>query len=828
MSQRIISQISQLFAAGRFAEAEKLCLSAAQTSPGDSMIPAFRGAIRLELGDIKSAVVFLSKAISVDPGNATAHFNLGVAHKKLMQLEAAIASFRTALGLAGPTPVILTAIGLTELARGRSAEAAMILEQAARKDVRSPLAFLNWGEALKSDRQYDKAIAAFKRALALQPDHVDALNSLGAVYAELEKTGEAEQHFRQALSLNPKHVMTRNNFGVLLKNKGLLAEALSEFEAANAADPNYAMAFFNAGTVLKELQKPAAALTALQRAVKLRPDLAEAHLAIGGIHFDDDSFNDAAAALTRAIKINPGYIDAHVMLGALYRKLRNWKEARASYDRVLAVDPQHFEALLGLGQTFSGQGLFIAADECFRRALDRQPDAPVARLALAKALLDQSKLDEAESCCRAVLEVIPHNGEAHLTLADILSRQWRDSEALPEYRRAMDLMPASMRPIVRLAECLQKLGRTKELADVVDRLATSAADAKSDILRIKILSSIAEISGDARSYEEALEVARAAKRIADVSFLPLLRPTMHFDSAQAASLLAKMEGMEQVSNHRAAFYRARSLLLHELGSYRSAWQDLMRANQLVLASGEIEPEQMRDYRPGQVDQLRNASWALNDLQPVEHSRPVFILGVSRSGKSTLARLLSLCEAWTDLDEYSILDESLRSLKIARDEPEKGLDPEQSGDLAAHFLQRCKTFAERGTLSFTAPGHIRSAKLLAETVPGVRFIFIRRNKFDVAFRCLQKLYRKGNYYSYNVRECMSYIDWYNAMTDELAPRLGERARSVTYEELVANPPAVTSSLWQWLELEPPGQADFSISSDIGCSEPYRDLIAAELE
>ena len=83
MSQRIISQISQLFAAGRFAEAEKLCLSAAQTSPGDGMIPAFRGAIKLELGDIKSAVVFLSKAISVDPGNATAHFNLGVAQKSL-------------------------------------------------------------------------------------------------------------------------------------------------------------------------------------------------------------------------------------------------------------------------------------------------------------------------------------------------------------------------------------------------------------------------------------------------------------------------------------------------------------------------------------------------------------------------------------------------------------------------------------------------------------------------------------------------------------------------------------------------------------------------
>jgi tetratricopeptide (TPR) repeat protein len=617
MSQRIISEISQLFAAGRFAEAERLCLSAAQTSPRDGMIPAFRGAIKLEMGDIKSAVVFLSKAISVDPGNATAHFNLGVAQKKLMQLEAAIASFRTAMGLVGPTPVILTAIGLTELARGRSAEAAMILEQAARKDARAPLAFLNWGEALKAARQYDKAIAAFKRALVLQPHYVDALNSLGAVYAELEKAEEAEHHFKRALSLNPKHVMTRNNFGVLLKNKGLLAEALREFEAANAADPNYAIAFFNAGTVLKDQQKPEAALMALQRAVQLRPDLADAHLAIGEIHLEDESYNDAEAALTRAIKTKPDYLDAHVTLGALYRRLRNWKDARNSYDRVLAIDPQHFEALLGLGQTFNGQGLFVAADECFRRALEKEPQSPTARLALAKALLDQSKLQEAESCCRGVLEVTPNNGEAHLTLADILSRQWRDSEALPEYWRATELMSISMRAFVRLAESLQKLGRTKDLADLVDRLAASSADAKDDVSRIKILSSIAEISGDPSRYEQALELARAADRIADVSFLPLLRPTMHFDSAQAASLLEKMQGVEQVTNHKAAFYRARSLLLHELGSYHRAWKDLMHANQLVLAAGEIEPEQVRDYRPGQLDQLRNASWALSDLQPAE-------------------------------------------------------------------------------------------------------------------------------------------------------------------------------------------------------------------
>jgi hypothetical protein len=45
--------------------------------------------------------------------------------------------------------------------------------------------------------------------------------------------------------------------------------------------------------------------------------------------------------------------------------------------------------------------------------------------------------------------------------------------------------------------------------------------------------------------------------------------------------------------------------------------------------------------------------------------------------------------------------------------------------------------------------------------------------------------------------------------------------------MADAPGVVSSLWQWLGVKFPQDAKFAISSDVGCSEPYRDLITAEL-
>jgi hypothetical protein len=304
---------------------------------------------------------------------------------------------------------------------------------------------------------------------------------------------------------------------------------------------------------------------------------------------------------------------------------------------------------------------------------------------------------------------------------------------------------------------------------------------------------------------------------------------MNLSPAIVPSLLEKLNHIERSAKSvpRSLFHRARSLLLHEMKEYGSAWQDLTQANRLVIEENEITANQKANRRDQQLEQI--SQWAGADFAQGEaECRPVFILGVSRSGKSSLESLLAQASGWTALDEYPIIEETLREMDTKREMIEDRSTADQRREFAARFAQRCSRYATSGIFSFTAPGQVKSVKFLAQTVDGARFIFVRRNEMDTLYRCFQKLYKKGNYYSYDAGECLLHIRWYGEMIDELAAKLGERARVVSYEDLAANASAIVPELWQWLGLTAPPAAEITMFNDIGCSEPYREMIAAALE
>jgi hypothetical protein len=344
-----------------------------------------------------------------------------------------------------------------------------------------------------------------------------------------------------------------------------------------------------------------------------------------------------------------------------------------------------------------------------------------------------------------------------------------------------------------------------------------------------MLSIISELSGELDSYDQALALAIQSERIEDISFYPLLRPGMNLSPAIVPSVLEKLNHIEQSAKsiQRALFHRARSLLLHEMTEYGSAWYDLTQANRLVVEENEVAVNQKVNRREQLLEAIRQ--WAGTDFARGEtECRSVFILGVSRSGKSSLERLLAQANGWTALDEYPIIEETLREVVTKRDMIEDRLTDDQRREFATRFAQRCGRYAASGTFSFTAPGQVKSVKFLAETVDGARFIFVRRDEMDTLYRCFQKLYKKGNHYSYEARECLSHIRWYGEMIDELAAKLGERARVVHYEDLVANAAAIVPDLWRWLGLTAPPVAKITMFNDIGCAEPYREMIATALE
>lgn len=88
---------------------------------------------------------------------------------------------------------------------------------------------------------------------------------------------EASEAYRRALAIRPDHAEARVNLGRLLHEEGRLAAAEAEYRAAVQASPGSALATFNLGVVLEDQGRLPEAADLYRRAVALDPDLSSAH-----------------------------------------------------------------------------------------------------------------------------------------------------------------------------------------------------------------------------------------------------------------------------------------------------------------------------------------------------------------------------------------------------------------------------------------------------------------------------------------------------------------------------------------------------------------------
>lgn len=132
-------------------------------------------------------------------------------------------------------------------------------------------AHLLLGNLLTTFKVYEKAIAPYRKAIALAPQRTQAYNNIGVVYKELGRNQEALVAYQKALELNPKDSAAYNNLGNLRRNMGDLNGALAHLKYSIELNPDYADAYSNVGAVYKEAKDYASAIPYYQKALSLNP-----------------------------------------------------------------------------------------------------------------------------------------------------------------------------------------------------------------------------------------------------------------------------------------------------------------------------------------------------------------------------------------------------------------------------------------------------------------------------------------------------------------------------------------------------------------------------
>jgi len=352
---------------------------------------------------------------------------------------------------------------------GRLQDAEHIYRQILQADPNHVDALQLLGAIATQVGNHEVAVDFITRAIEVNPDVPSFHSNLAVAYRALEKLDEAEAAIRQALQLEPDYAEAHFNLANTLQAKGKLDEAAASYRQALRVKPDYAHAQNNLGNLLTQQERHEEAEAAYRQALRLNPDYAHAHNNLGNSLAKQARHEEAEDAYRRALQIDPQYADASHNLGNSLVAEGKLDEAADSFRRTVRVNPDHAHAHFNLADTLRTLGRFDEATACYREAIRVRPDFIEAYNNLGIALRNNDKLDESVACYRQVLKIDPCYAKAHNNLGNTFHEKDQLDEAVACYRRALELKPDFAEAHTGLGYAMCQQGRAVESLSEYDK-----------------------------------------------------------------------------------------------------------------------------------------------------------------------------------------------------------------------------------------------------------------------------------------------------------------------------------------------------------------------
>ncbi|MCF6148247.1 MAG: tetratricopeptide repeat protein [Candidatus Kuenenia sp.] len=132
--------------------------------------------------------------------------------------------------------------------------------------------------------QFDVSIAAWEKAIELDPAMVKVYEKLGKAYYTLGKFSKSSQVYRKAIELEPYDAMLYFSLGVVYRMNLQYEDAIDVLMKSLSFDPNLAIVYNELGLVYCKQKMLDEAIAAHKKALELDPKLGNAHNYLGVVY----------------------------------------------------------------------------------------------------------------------------------------------------------------------------------------------------------------------------------------------------------------------------------------------------------------------------------------------------------------------------------------------------------------------------------------------------------------------------------------------------------------------------------------------------------------
>ena len=608
--------------------------------------------------------------------------------------------------------------------------------------------------------QYPQAARVCQQIIAARPQNADAHNILGVTLAAMGKKDEGIESIKRALAMNADAASYHANLGEVLRQAGRLDEAEEALEEAIRLEPDNAQALNNLGITRYEARKFGQAVEMYRRALKINPKMAEAHNNLGNALRMTGDLPGAIQAYQDALVHREVYPEAYNNLGTLLQQDGNFEDAERALRKAIHQNPRYIGAYNNLALLLQAQKKDLDALRVLADSLKISPNEHQTLLITAKLQLKRGNYVAAETAVRAVLATEPDSAEALTTLGQLLHETDRYDEALQVLERAVEANPEAPEALNFYGVTLKSVGRLDDAREQILKALALNSNIYGAYANLNDLVDFSSEQGD-ELFKQMEAIFEKAKNPEGDRFLPL-----HFAYAKA---------LDDRGEHERA-------LAHYITGGR------MKREQLDYDEADTHGffDNIIKTFPAEVFQDRK-------FEGLSDERPVFIVGMPRSGSTLAEQILSSHPDIYGAGEVKYLS---RALGQIRDRfPSLPKYPELATKITPAQLEIvAKSYQEQLTAGAGDAKRVTD-KLLTNyfflglinlLFPNAKVINTRRDPVDTCLSGFTKLFKDDMPHSYDLAELGRYYGKYRELMEHWDKVLPEGFMTVVqYEDVVAD-------------------------------------------
>jgi tetratricopeptide (TPR) repeat protein len=227
-----------------------------------------------ETRDFDRAIDVLERVVSSGHATAQTYVRLAACSAELERLDDAARYQEAAVGERPEDPALWRDLGVARRRAGLVREAVTCFQEALRLDPKDAAGVgIELGRALKELGERDRAIVAYREAVARQPEFSDLWSDLAVLYSEMGLFAESDQAVREAIRLKPNNAAAWHTIATNTLKRGNLDMAQRAYQRMKELNPDFADEILSwvantAGLPPDDLATPALAAVPLEGKVR--------------------------------------------------------------------------------------------------------------------------------------------------------------------------------------------------------------------------------------------------------------------------------------------------------------------------------------------------------------------------------------------------------------------------------------------------------------------------------------------------------------------------------------------------------------------------------